>query len=57
MVCVTGKREPPYSRVTARESLAHLRQREAQAMMAAAPPDSTYECVNYDQIKVSTWVE
>ena len=52
-----GKREPPYSSVTARESLANMRVREAQEMRDLHPTDRTYETVDYDTIVVSNFLK
>ena len=48
------KREPPYSKVTARESLAHMRARQAEIKAAnidTGEQDRYYASVNYEQIK------
>ena len=61
LVAAGKKKGPDYSSVTARESLANIRERQAAearlAHGAAAPPppptrDATYETVNYDAVKV-----
>ncbi len=63
----TAKREPPYSKVTARESLDNIRkrqaaEREAAALQAAATTQPIpeeyfgYDHINYDVIKVGIYV-
>ncbi|CAD5120459.1 DgyrCDS9027 [Dimorphilus gyrociliatus] len=56
-ICTTGK-EPPYSDISARESLSSLREREAQQQILIPPNSTVYEIVedqqNYDVIKESS---
>ena len=53
--CFTVKKKgPDYSSVTARESLANIRERQAAEMRAQNPQDAMYETVNYDAVKVRT---
>ena len=47
------KKEPPYSRVTAREPLENLLRRQAEQTLLGDSFDPNYASVDYDQMKVS----